>query len=167
MYSCVPFLTDSMFITDQLLKEQSIGEVLKCNQETAKYQLTLTKEDAVLLIDTRREALKANQRIEIGGGTISKIIHCFRDSPYLSQCNYAETISELIDTFYYFKNETLDEVSDDELIELMKELFDERCHGSMDLLQGREMERIAHNIRFGRWDFGEDVNEAAEDIEEE
>ena len=72
-------------------------------------------------------------------------------APYISQDNYATTVSELIETFYYFKNETLDEVSDEDLIDLMEELFDGRCQGSMELLQGREMERIAHNIRYGTW----------------
>ena len=156
MKSYLPLALENMLLTETLLKEQSIAQVLKCNQETDVYQLTLSKEEAKLLIDTRQEALRAMNRIEIGGGTINKIIGRFKASPYISQYNYVKIISELIDTFYYFKNETLDEVSDDELIELMEELFDGRCHGSIDLLQGREMERIAHNIRCGIWDFGDD-----------
>ena len=115
MNHCLPFMPQNMFMTEALVKEQSITQV------------TLTKQEAELLIDTRQEALKANQRIEIVGGVINKIIVHFKTSPYISQYNYASTISELIDTFYYFKNETLDEISDDDLIELMEELFDGRC----------------------------------------
>ena len=159
MYHCLPFVPKNMFMTGSIFKEQAILEVLKCNDETSQYQLTLSKEDAVLLVDTRRAALKATQRIEIGGGTINKIIAHFKDSPYISNYNYASTISELIDTFYYFKNETLDEVSDDELIEMMKTLFDQRCHGSIELLQGRELERIARGIRFGEDDFADEDEE--------
>lgn len=160
MYECLPF------ITSDLLKEQSVGEILKCNEETSPHQLILTKEDAILLIDTRKEALSATQRIEIGGGVISKIIHAFCTSPYISQYNYASTISELIDTFYYFKNETLEEISDDDMIDLMKELFDQKCHGSIELLQGKELERVAHNIRFGGWDFDrEESGEESDDGE--
>ena len=160
MNYCLPFMPGNMFMPEVLVKEQSITQVLQCNEKTAEYQLTLTKQEAELLIDTRQEALKANQRIEIGGGIINKIIDHFKTSPYISQYNYASTISELIDTFYYFKNETLDEISDDDLIELMEELFDGGCHGSIDLLQGREMERIAHNIRYGTWaDENEDEEE--------
>ena len=162
MNYCLPFMLGNMFMPEALVKEQSITQVLQCNEKTAKYQLTLTKQEAELLIDTRQEALKANQRIEIGGGVINKIIDHFKTSPYISQYNYASTISELIDTFYYFKNETLDEISDDDLIELMEELFDGRCHGSIDLLQGREMERIAHNIRYGTW-----ANENEDEEEDE
>lgn len=113
-------------MAESILKEQALLEILKCNEETQQYQLTLSKEEATLLIDTRRDALKATDRIEIGGGTINKLIEHFKDSPYISQYNYASTMSELIETFYYFKNETLDEVSDDDLMDLMKESFDQR-----------------------------------------
>ena len=165
MNYCLPFMPGNMFMTEALVKEQSITQVLQCNEKTAEYQLTLTKQEAELLIDTRQEALKANQRIEIGGGVINKIIDHFKTSPYISQYNYASTISELIDTFYYFKNETLDEISDDDLIELMEELFDGRCQGSIELLQGREMERIAHNIRYGTWN-NENEDEGTEEEDE-
>ncbi len=151
MNNCLPFMSGNMFMPQALVKEQAITQVLQCNEKTTEYQLTLTKQEAELLIDTRQEALKANQRIEIGGGVINKIIEHFKTSPYISQDNYATTVSELVETFYYFKNETLDEVSDEDLIDLMEELFDGRCQGSMELLQGREMERIAHNIRYGTW----------------
>ena len=152
MYTCLPFVSKNRFMAESILKEQALLEILKCNEETQQYQLTLSKEEATLLIDTRRDALKATDRIEIGGGTINKLIEHFKDSPYISQYNYASTMSELIETFYYFKNETLDEVSDDDLMDLMKESFDQRCYGSIELLQGREMEQLAHNVRFGERD---------------
>lgn len=160
MYECLPFITEG------LLKQQSVTEILKTNEETAEYQLTLTKEEAVQLIDTRKDALAATQRIELGGGIINKMIHEFKDSPYISQYNYVHTISELIDTFYYFKNETLDEVSDDDLIELMKKLYDEKCHGSIELLQGKELEKYAHDVRYKTWEFDEEVEEEVEEDDE-
>lgn len=160
MYECLPLFSED------LLSIQSISEIMSLNEETLPYHLQLSKEDAVLLIDTRKEALKETDRIEIGGGVIKKILNAFKDSPYLSQGNYAETISELIDTFYYYKNETLETISDEDLIDLMKELFDHRCNGAIELLQGREMDRIAHNIRFGEWDFGKDQEEEDEHEEE-
>ena len=167
MFDYLPF-TPQIF-SSNLLVEQSIADLIQCNEETLPYQLQLTKEEATLLIETRNEALKIADRIEIGGGIIKKLIHIFKDSPYISQYNYAETISELIDTFYYYKNETLEEISDDDLIDLMKELFDGRCQGAMELLQGREMDRIAHNIRFNDWDFGleEEIEEVEGDNENE
>ena len=162
MYHYLPSI--SQIFSDGLLIEQAAIELIQCNEETRAYQLQLTKEEAILLIETKNEALKSTDRIEIGQGIVKKLLHVFKDSPYISQYNYVETIGELIDTFYYYKNETLEEISDDDLLDLMKELFDGRCHGVVELLQGKEMNRIAHNIRFGEWDFGhKEVEEENED----
>ena len=134
--------------SQELLKEKSITEIMTCNQATDVYQLILSKEDAIYLIDTRSDVLQATDRLELGGGVISKLILAFKDSPFISQYNYRETIGELIETFYYYKNETQDEISDDDLIDLMKALFDKRCYGSIELLQGRDLESIARDIRY-------------------
>jgi len=72
-------------------------------------------------------------------------------------------LNELIEIFYYFKNETLDQISDDELISLMKKYFDQSCQGSVELLQNRELVALAHNIRYGISDYAglcEDTDEA-------
>ena len=112
---------------------------------------------AVELVETRSIALSDNGRIEFGGGVIDKILKEFCDSLYISMHNYTQTISELLEIFYYYKNETLDLVSDDELIKHMKTAFDGICQGSLELLSGRELDRLARNIRFGyRYDYSED-----------
>lgn len=56
--------------------------------------------------------------------------------------NYVETLHELIEIFYFYKNETLDLISDDELIKFMKNSFDGKCQGSLELLSGRERNLI-------------------------
>lgn len=152
--------------SEALMKQQVTIELMNCNEVTSQYQLTLTKEEAELLVDTRNEALKVTDRIELGGGIIKKLILCFKDSPYISQYNYAETISELIDTFYYYKNETQDEMSDDDLIDLMKELFDKKCNGCMALLQGRDLEAVARAIRYGEALADQEEGEGEEEVDE-
>ncbi|EKN42403.1 hypothetical protein CFSAN001627_06965, partial [Clostridium botulinum CFSAN001627] len=77
----------------------------------------------------------------------------FCDSPYISQYNYSETINELVEIFYNYKNETLDYISDDELIEIMKENFDNYCQGSLEILEGKALYRIANNIKSGFKDY--------------
>ena len=139
------FLMNSTSIINKL----AITEIIKCNEITSRYGLKLSDSQAKELVETRTEALRTNGRIEFSGGSINKLIVEFCDSPFLSQFNYAETMNELIETFYYFKNETLDELSDDELISLMKKYFDHNCQGSIELLQNRELETLAHNIRYG------------------
>lgn len=138
-----------MRVSSALIQKQAVAELEKCNDFTAKFGLILSQRDTVELVETRTLALKNNGRIEFGGGVIEKIIREFCDSPYLSVHNYAETLHDLTDMFYYYKNETLDLISDDELIKFMKKSFDGICQGSLELLAGRELANMARNLRFG------------------
>jgi len=143
--------------TSGFILKQAAGEVIKCNDYTIRYGLILTTAQALELVETRFVALSANGRIEFGGGVIDKIIKEFCDSPYIFMHNYTQTIHELLEIFYYYKNETLDLVSDDDLIKRMKTAFDGICQGSLDLLSGRELDRFARNIRSGyRYDYSQD-----------
>lgn len=148
-------------IPSLLVNKLAVTDILKCNEITCRYGLILSLIDAQELVKTRETALCCNGRIEFTGGVISKLIIEFCDSPYISQDNYSETLNELIETFYYFKNETLDEICDDDLISLMKKYFDKNCEGSIELLQNRELETLAHNIRYGinEEDSDEDISE--------
>ncbi len=144
--------------------QQAVVEILGCNEKTRRYGLTLSQADARQLVETRSRALISNGRVEFGGGIIDKLILKFRDSPYLFRQNYVDTLDALIETFYYFKNESLDELSDDALLDAMKTYFDHNCAGSVELLQNRELERLARNIRFGYSPFArEDEGEEGED----
>ena len=78
--------------------------------------------------------------------------------------NYAETLHELTEIFYFYKNETLDLMSDDELIKFMKNSFDGKCQGSLELLSERELANMARNLRYGYPpDYSEDLEEYEED----
>jgi hypothetical protein len=132
-----------------LIQKQAVGEVIKCNDYTVRFGLMLTLAQALELVETRSIALRDNGRIEFGGGVIDKIIREFCSSPYIYMHNYTQTIHELLEIFYYYKNETLDLVSDDDLIKHMKTAFDGVCQGSLDLLSGRELDRLARNLRSG------------------
>jgi len=146
-----------MPLTSGIVEKQAVGEVIKCNDYTIRYSLMLTPTQAFELVETRSFALCENGRIEFGGGVIDKIIKEFCDSPYISMHNYTQTIHELLEMFYYYKNETLDLISDDDLIRHMKNAFNGICQGSLDLLSGRELDRLARNLRSGyRYDYAED-----------
>lgn len=132
-----------------LIQKQAVNEVIQCNDLTEQFGLVLTQAQAIELVETRSVALRDNGRIEFGGGVIDKIIKEFCDSPYISMQNYTSTLHELIEIFYYYKNETMDLISDDDLIKFMKSSFDGVCQGSLDLLSGRELYRMAKNLRFG------------------
>ncbi|MBU3136770.1 hypothetical protein KPL39_10890 [Clostridium gasigenes] len=132
-----------------LLKKEIFNDIFKCNEVTVEYGLMLREEDIKEIIETRNVALEKSGRIEFNGQIINKIIITFCDSPYISQYNYGDTINELVEIFYNYKNETLDYISDDELIEIMKKYFDNYCEGSLELLEGKVLYKIAENIRYG------------------
>lgn len=150
-----------------LIIKQSVEAVMSCNDLTLKFGLSLTEQQALSLVETRGLALRENGRIEFGGGIIDKIIFEFCDSPYLAMYNYEETLHDLLEIFYYYKNETQDLISDDALIKYMKNAFDSICQGSLELLSGRELYRLAKNLRYGYGpDYSEDTSEQ-EGFEEE
>jgi len=142
-----------MLIPANIINKLEVTEIINCNEITSSYGLILTPQEAQELVKTHGEALKNNGRIEFTGGTIQKLIRSFCSSPFISKYNYAETLNDLVEVFYYFKNETLDELTDDELISLMKRYFNKNCQGSLELLQNRELETLAHNIRYGIYDY--------------
>lgn len=148
-----------------LIQKQAVSEVMKYNDLTAKYGLVLTEQQAIALVETRSLSLKETGRIEFGGGIIDKIIFEFCDSPYLAMHNYEEVLHELIEIFYYYKNETLDLMSDYELIQYMKKSFDSICQGSLDLLSGRELDRLARSLRGGCTEDTAEPDEEDEDGE--
>ena len=156
----------SIFSTS-IIQKQAVNEIIKCNDFTFNYGLVLTNQQAIELVETRSFVLKENGRIEFGGGVIDKIIKEFCDSPYISMHNYSEILNELIEIFYYYKNETLDLICDDDLIKFMKNSFDGICQGSLELLSGRELDKLASNLRYGYDpDFSED-DSSEEDEEDE
>ena len=83
-------------------------ELLACNDTTAAYGLQLTPQQAQALLNTRSAALRKTGRVELGGSILQKVVLTFCESPYLMQESYEETLHQLVDAFYYFKNETED-----------------------------------------------------------
>lgn len=133
-----------------LLERQAAQTLLALNDETAAHGLRLTEDQALSLVETRAESLKKTGRVEFGGGVIERLIRAFCDSPYLCQDSYAQTLQALIDLFYEFKNETLDLLSDAELVAFMKQAFDGPCAGSIDLLAWQALPALAQHLHEGR-----------------
>jgi hypothetical protein len=119
------------------------------NAVTAQYGLFLTPSQLNALVDKRNEALQSTGRLEFRHGVVGKLIVAFCDSAYIDQSNVEETMSALIDSFYYFKNESEDLLSDDELIERMRLYFETVCQGSLDYLNGTSLETLCRLTRHG------------------
>ena len=139
---------------------QSVSrEILELNDISREYGLVLSPEDAVVLSETRERALADNERIEIGVGAIAEIIKRFSKSRYVNEDDYAWILNEITEIFYYIKTETNDKISDGVLLDELFKSFELNCRGSMDILLGREAERIIRTVNSGenyvRW-YGKD-----------
>lgn len=153
-------------LSSDIVEQKAVEEILNCNSFTNRFGLALTQRQAARLAETRTASLKANGRIEFGGGVIEKIIFEFCDSPYIHMNDYPDILNELTETFYYYKNETMDMISDDELINFMKSSFDGVCQGSLETLAGRELYNLARRLIFGK-DAVEEDEEDEEDCDEQ
>lgn len=143
-------MTDLLLVTDSVLMlQQAVGEILALNEKTEEYGLTLTEEQAEALAVSRQENLRSAGRIEFGGGIIRLLAEAFCDSPYVNRQNWEETLHDLLELFYSFKNETWDAVSDRDLIAFMRQAFNGSCGGSLELLADRELPAFSEQIHKG------------------
>ena len=85
-----------------LMIEEAKQEISACDSISEKYGLSLSEQEITELVERRHEALLASGRIEFAGGILPKLIYAFCDSPYIEQSNYAYTLSELQEAFYYY-----------------------------------------------------------------
>lgn len=126
------------------------NEIRCCNALNQIYGLTLTEADITELVELRGQALAKTGRVEFGSGILPKLIRAFCRSPYVDPYCYAATLGDLQDAFYYFKNESGDRFSDDDLIEFMEKVFNGQAHGSTEVLTTISLEELC---RWARNDF--------------
>ena len=100
--------------------QAQVGKVMETNQYTQRYGLILKPEDAQIIVAERRNTLREQKRVEFGQGILPQLIYEFCDSGYISQSNYVETMVRLQEIFYLYKNETMDELTDNELVHLLQ-----------------------------------------------
>lgn len=130
-----------------VVRQLNLSDVLAFNEKSRKYGLVFTAAEAEELIEARNRSIHNHGRVELGIEPVKKIIAVFCSSPYINRNDYAETISELVDIFYAMKNETEDQIGDDELIEMMHQHYNGSCQGSLDLLRNRELAIFARHFR--------------------
>lgn len=140
---------------DMLQNKNQLSKVIETNRFTEQFGLTLSQQDAQLILENRKTTLSEQKRVEFGEGIVPKMIHEFCDSDYIDQNNYVDTIIRLQEIFYLYKNEMNDEITDDELIHLMKEQYENLCFGDLEYLESTCLSDFARAIRAGYEGFKE------------
>jgi hypothetical protein len=125
----------------------ALHELQSCNRATERYGLSLSTSDVQALVAGRLETLETTERVEFGGGVAKDLVLGFCSSPYVSQRTFVRTLLEIQDLFYDFKNESLEQIPDDELIETMRSLFDEVAHGDLGRLSEALFEGLSRHVR--------------------
>lgn len=132
-----------------LQQQNQLDKVMETNQAAKRFGLVLTEAEARLILEERTNALREQKRVEFGESITAKIIYEFCDSDYIDQNNYVDTIVRLQEIFYQYKNEMQDELTDDELLHLMKEQFEFLCFGDLEYLEDTCLANFAQAVRAG------------------
>lgn len=130
---------------DSNLKSIQKNDLLQINSKSKEYGLILTDKDVEEIIQSRNSTLKNYGRIELNIDVTKKIIENLYLSQYTDKDDYVELINDLQEIFYYLKNETLDEISDIEILEIIDDFYN-RCNGRIDNVQDMS-EQFSHNYR--------------------
>lgn len=139
-----------IFISPGAAVKLQINDILQMNEQTRHYGLLLSETEARELIESRNRAILEQGRVELGIDSLKKIITVFSSSAYINLSDYAPLLNELVEIFYFMKSETHDRISDDELINIMKELFDGPSRGSVELLKHRDLPLWSKSVRVRR-----------------
>lgn len=102
---------------------ESETALLRQNERTERFGLTLTHEACARLTMRRAEALRETGRIEWGEGVLPPLALALCDSPYASQASWESTLGELMELFYHFKGACGERLGDDTLVCALAALF--------------------------------------------
>ena len=100
------------------------NQILEINDKSVDYGLVLSPKDVEEVIKSRKDSLKTYGRIDLNMDITEKIMEILYTSQYTDKDDYLELINDLQDIFYYLKNETLDEISDNEILDKISEFYE-------------------------------------------
>ncbi|MEA4870629.1 MAG: DUF6323 family protein [Christensenella sp.] len=129
-------------------RQRFFAELAALNAVSARFGLTLSAQGMEEIRLSRMHALLNHGRIELGSSAVPAIVDGFCDSPFLLQEEYEATLMELVDAFYYFKNACAEQLTDDELIQAMRERYD-AYDGSIEAVTGTTLEALCRARRLG------------------
>lgn len=130
--------------------------------------IPLTTAQLALLRSREAQALARCGRVDIGGGITPQLSQVFADSPHIQRDELAQTLAELTELFYEFKNLTRDALGDEELMHAMAALFDGPAQGSLQYLADADaalLLRAASGEPLRSMDAGDEDNKEADEVD--
>ena len=74
------------------------------------------------------------------------MILAFYDSPFIDKDNYFETVSDLLDIFYFYQTEFCN-LTDEEISNYMRDSFDNLCAGSLEMVMSVGVCNLKESIK--------------------
>lgn len=130
---------------------KNIKNLVSMNEITKDKNLVLSQKEILMLIENKNNTLKDIGRIEIGKSIIDDLVYTFYDSNYIDSSNYFDTINELVNIFYMYQDKFSEHLTDEEIIEYLRNNFDE-MGGSLELLSSLSFDKLNTRIIYGECD---------------
>jgi len=131
-------------------------------QGDQRHGITLSPADIQALVVGRVDALQETERVEFGRGVAKDLVLAFSSSVYVAQSSFVQTVLELQDLFYLFKNESDEQIPDDDLIATMRSLYDDVAQGDMQRLTEALFDGLGRHLR-EEDDASDDADPGADD----
>ena len=131
----------------QMQLRAAAQELESCNQVTQRYGITLSPQDIQALVVGRLDALQETERVEFGRGVAKDLVLAFASSAFVSQESFVDTVLDLQELFYEFKNESLEQITDDELVATMRSLFDDVAEGDLGRFSEALFDGLGRQVR--------------------
>ncbi len=148
----------------QLSDTNALKDALaELNGRTSEYGLVLTVKQVNRLADAVQRALRESDRVEIGTGIMPILADEFSASIFVTQENYAALLEELVYIFFQVKTAVCDRISDKDLVRLLRDYYENKAMGSVDIMRDRDVDLLIKYIETeqGSGDFCEgDVYES-------
>lgn len=123
----------------------TVDRILNYNEKLSQHGLILSEKQALEIARSRSDSLVSNGRIDFDCSVTEKLIGAFSDSSFLDQDSFASAICQFTDIFYFFKNETLDKIDDNMLVNIIKDTFENECGGDIDFVFDVLMEKLTRS----------------------
>ena len=131
--------------------QKNVKNLVSMNEITKDKNLVLSQKEILMLIENKNSTLKDIGRVEIGKSIIDDLVYAFYDSDYIDSDNYFDTINELVNIFYMYQDKFSDYLTDEEIIEYLRNNFDE-MGSSLELLGSVSFDKLNTRIIYGECD---------------
>ncbi len=143
-------------VCDSVALKNALTEL---NSTTASYGLFLTVHLINDLCNAVQKSLIESERIEIGSGVLPLIASEFCSSVFIRQDNYANVLEDVINIFFKVKTAVCDTISDKNLIRLLKDYYENKAYGSVELMREKDIDIL---VKYIEMEYGQKMNASAD-----